>query len=94
MTMPLPFSDLLDAYGLWGLFLSAFLASTLLPGGSEAVVAGLGLAGPHPAWQLLTIATLGNTLGGMTSWALGFCLATAIASLVGGGLMTAMLFIR
>lgn len=56
---------------LWGLFVSAFISSTLLPGGSE-VVLGL-LANQQEASNiiLISIATLGNTLGGMTSWLLG-----------------------
>lgn len=58
--------------GLWGVFLSSFLAATLLPGGSELVL--LGFAHLHPAESLtaLVLATLGNTAGGMTSWALGY----------------------
>lgn len=57
--------------GLWGVFLSSFLAATLLPGGSELVL--LGFAHLHPAETLpaLALATVGNTAGGMTSWALG-----------------------
>ena len=66
---------LLDAYGLPGLFLSAFLSSTLLPGGSEALLAALALHGGHDASLLLTVATLGNALGGMTSWGIGWWLA-------------------
>jgi membrane protein YqaA with SNARE-associated domain len=56
---------------LWGLFLSAFLSSTLLPGGSEAVLAVLTSQQSHPLWQLLTVAATGNTLGGMSSWGIG-----------------------
>jgi len=60
---------------LWGLFLSAFLSSTLLPGGSEAVLAVLTSQQSQPLWLLLTIASLGNTLGGMTSWGIGRLIA-------------------
>ncbi len=60
---------------LWGLFLSAFLSSTLLPGGSEAVLAILTSQQSHPLWLLLTVATAGNTLGGMTSWGIGRLIA-------------------
>lgn len=56
---------------LWGLFLSSFVSSTLLPGGSEAVLAYIGSDGVYGASLLLMVATLGNTLGGMTSWGLG-----------------------
>lgn len=55
---------------LAGLFLSSFLAATLLPGGSEIVFAGLLLARPELAWPALLLATLGNTLGGMSTYAL------------------------
>ena len=60
-----------EALSLWGLFLSAFLSSTLLPGSSEAVLGALTMRGEYSLWSLLAIATLGNTLGGMSSWGLG-----------------------
>ena len=66
---------LLDTYGLPGLFASAFLSSTLLPGGSEALLAALALHGGHDPMALLAAATLGNALGGMTSWGIGWWIA-------------------
>ena len=56
---------------LWFLFLSAFISSTLFPGGSEAVLAYLDSEKGHSLFLLVTIATLGNTLGAMTSWGIG-----------------------
>ena len=56
---------------LWALFLSAFLASTLLPGGSEVVIGTLAYQGHHDPWALLVVATAGNTLGGMSTWGVG-----------------------
>ncbi|QDF95638.1 hypothetical protein CJ010_03280 [Azoarcus sp. DD4] len=56
--------------GLGALFLSAFLAATLLPGGSEAVFAGLLHFRPDLVLPAIGVATLGNTLGGMTSYLL------------------------
>lgn len=56
--------------GLWGLFLAAFLAATVLPFSSEAVLAAATL-GPWSTWALLLVASLGNTLGGMSSYGLG-----------------------
>lgn len=53
------------------LFISSFLAATLLPGGSEAVLAGVLLAYPELFWPALNIATIGNTLGGMSSYLIG-----------------------
>ena len=58
-----------------GLFISAFLAATLLPFSSEAVLAALYAVGEHDSWVLWIVATAGNTLGGVLNWALGrFCL--------------------
>jgi len=60
---------------LWSLFASAFLASTLLPGGSEAVLVYLASDAAHAPLALLLVAAVGNTLGGMTSWGLGRLIA-------------------
>ncbi len=67
--------EFLSEWGIWGLFISAFISSTLLPGGSEAMLLALALNGTDPAWLLLLVSTLGNTLGGMTSWLIGWWLA-------------------
>ena len=56
---------------LWFLFFSAFISSTLFPGGSEAVLAYLASDSTQPLYLLVIIATLGNTLGAMTSWGVG-----------------------
>lgn len=56
---------------LFGLFGSAFLAATLLPAQSEAVLLGLLLAQPEDAALLIATASLGNTLGAMVNWGLG-----------------------
>ena len=57
--------------GLWTLFVTGFLSSTLLPGGSEmSLIAAIRL-GDLPLWQLVLVATLGNTLGGLTNYVLG-----------------------
>ena len=57
--------------GIWGLFFSAFISSTIAPGGSEAVLAYLVSEGHYQAVQLVVVATVGNTLGAMTTWGLG-----------------------
>lgn len=57
--------------GLWALFVSAFVSSTLAPGGSEAVLAFLVSQGGIDDLSLLLTATLGNTLGALTTWCLG-----------------------
>ena len=59
---------------LWGLFVSSFLAATLLPGGSEAVLFGVLKAYPETLWIALGIATVGNTLGGMVTFGMGWLL--------------------
>jgi membrane protein YqaA with SNARE-associated domain len=64
-----------EDYSLLGLFFSAFLSSTILPGSSEVVLVGLATQGELPRWNLLAMATAGNTLGGMTSWGLGWLIA-------------------
>ena len=65
----------MDDYSLIGLFLSAFISSTLFPGGSEAVVVYMATQEAYPLMQLWWVASVGNTLGGMTSWLLGYWLA-------------------
>jgi membrane protein YqaA with SNARE-associated domain len=56
---------------LWALFTASLLAATLLPGGSEfALVAVLRLH-PDLVAPSLAVATLGNTLGGLSSYAIG-----------------------
>ena len=56
--------------GPWGLFLASFLAATVLPFSSEAVLAAMAL-GPWSTLVLWAAASTGNTLGGMTSYGLG-----------------------
>jgi membrane protein YqaA with SNARE-associated domain len=56
---------------LWALFTSSFLAATLLPGGSEAVLFGVLKLHTTLLWPALVVATLGNTLGGLSSYLLG-----------------------
>lgn len=56
--------------GLSGLFLACFLAATFLPGGSEVVFLAFIATWPEQKMEALLFATLGNTLGGMSSYAL------------------------
>lgn len=60
----------LTEWGYWGMFISAFLAGTVLPFSSEAVLLaciGLGL---DPVLSTLST-TAGNTLGGLTCYWIG-----------------------
>jgi membrane protein YqaA with SNARE-associated domain len=54
--------------GLAGLFLASFLSATLLPGGSEVVLVAVVHQHPGQALPAFLLATLGNTLGGMTTY--------------------------
>ena len=60
-----------ETLGLWGLFASSFLSATLLPGNSEVVLLALLHHAPQLTIVALVVATVGNTLGGMTSYLLG-----------------------
>ena len=68
-----------DNLSLWGLFLSAFVSSTLFPGGSEVALGVLAAQREQAPWLLLTIATTGNTLGAVTTWLLGYLLARRLS---------------
>lgn len=57
-------------YGYWGMFFSAFLAGSVLPFSSEAVMLGLLAAGVDPV-PLLIYGSIGNVMGGMVNYGLG-----------------------
>lgn len=63
--------DFLQVYGIWGLLLGSFLAATVVPFSSDALYAGVLLAGCDPVACLL-VGTLGNWLGGLTSFGVGW----------------------
>lgn len=54
-----------------GLFAASFLAATVFPFQSEAVLVGLLLVGDFPWPMLLAVATVGNVLGAVVNWGLG-----------------------
>jgi len=58
--------------GLWGLFFSAFVSATLLPGSSEVVMTALVTAFPAIVWQAFAAATAGNVLGCLLSYGMGW----------------------
>ena len=60
---------------LWGLFVSAFISSTIAPGASEAVLAYMVSTGEYQVEKIIVIATIGNTLGALTTWFLGWLAA-------------------
>ncbi|MFB2721800.1 YqaA family protein [Shewanella xiamenensis] len=53
------------------MFSGAFLAATLLPGGSEVLLVALLNKVPQAWLALVAVASIGNTLGAMTSFYLG-----------------------
>ena len=55
------------------LFVSGFLAATLLPALSELTLGGL-VAQGYAIFPLWLVATVGNTLGSCVNWALGYYL--------------------
>jgi membrane protein YqaA with SNARE-associated domain len=57
--------------GYIGLFVASFLAATILPLSSEVVLSGLLLGGFNPI-TLVCFATIGNVLGSITNYALGY----------------------
>lgn len=61
-----------EILSLFGLFSSAFISSTIAPGGSEAVLAYMVSEAPEHVEKLIIIATIGNTLGALTTWFLGY----------------------
>ncbi|WP_395669823.1 YqaA family protein [Rhodoferax sp.] len=62
----------LPQYSLPGVFVVAFISATLLPMGSEPAVYGLVRLNPDLLWQVIMVATAGNTLGGAVDWWLGY----------------------
>jgi membrane protein YqaA with SNARE-associated domain len=66
---------LTDPSGPAALFIGSFLASTLLPGGSEAMLLFAAHQQPELHIEFWLTATLGNTLGGLSSWLIGWWLA-------------------
>lgn len=60
----------LEDYGYWGMTIAAFLAGSVFPFSSEAVMVSLQLAGLEP-WPLFLCATVGNVAGSMFNYWIG-----------------------
>ena len=54
------------------LFIISFLAATILPFSSELTLAGLVATSNYDNLSLLIVASLGNVLGSVVNWILGF----------------------
>ena len=57
--------------GLLGLLVASFISATVLPGGSEVVLVAVIHKHPDLLLPAIAVATIGNTMGGMTSYLLG-----------------------
>jgi membrane protein YqaA with SNARE-associated domain len=62
----------LPQFGLSTVFVVSFISATLLPLGSEPVVFGLVKLNPELFWPAILTATVGNTLGGVLNWWMGY----------------------
>jgi membrane protein YqaA with SNARE-associated domain len=56
---------------LAALFLASFFAATILPGGSEIALLALIHSRPELLWSAIVVATVGNTLGSMSTYWIG-----------------------
>lgn len=63
--------DSLIDLGYLGLFIGSFLASTVIPMSADVLLIGILALGGN-VWACLIIATLGNWLGGLTSYWIGW----------------------
>ena len=63
--------DFLQDYGYWGMLLLSFLSGSVIPIASEALLVVLLGVGLNAMW-LIVVATVGNTLGGITCFMLGY----------------------
>lgn len=57
--------------GYIGIFLAAFIASTLLPAPSELIII-LALENNFDVYLVITVATIGNVLGSLTNYYIGY----------------------
>ena len=67
-------------HGLSTVFVISFISATLLPLGSEPAVFGLIKLNPDLFWATIWVATVGNTLGGLVSWWMGYGANKALQS--------------
>jgi membrane protein YqaA with SNARE-associated domain len=70
----------LPQIGLSAVFLVSLISATLVPLGSEPAVFAAIKASAHLFWPVILIATLGNTLGGVINYWMGYGANKAFAS--------------
>ena len=56
------------------LFISSFLSSTLLPGHSELTLTAFIILKKYPVIYLILFASIGNILGSILNWSIGYYL--------------------
>ncbi|NGM86694.1 DedA family protein [Parapusillimonas sp. SGNA-6] len=61
----------LPSVGLSAIFIVSLVSATLLPLGSEPAVFGFVKIAPDMFWPAVLVATLGNTIGGAITYAMG-----------------------
>ena len=69
--------------GLPAVFIVATVSATLIPMGSEPVLLAYLSLNPQDYWLAITVATVGNTIGGMINWWLGLLARNTYESLKG-----------
>lgn len=62
----------LPKFGLSTVFVVSFISATLLPLGSEPAVFGYVKLRPDMLWPTIFVATIGNTLGGIVDYWMGY----------------------
>lgn len=62
----------LPEVGLGSVFLISLVSATLLPMGSEPAVFAVVKISPDLLWQVMAVATIGNTLGGVIDYWMGY----------------------
>ena len=69
----------LSSVGLPAIFVVSFVSATLLPMATEPVLFGFVKLNPNLFWVAILVATLGNTLGGMVTYFMGYGAKKAFA---------------
>lgn len=62
--------DFVIQYGPWGMFVASFIAGSVFPFSSEAIMLAMLAAGVDP-WTLTLFASTGNVLGSMFNYCVG-----------------------
>ena len=62
--------DLLIEYGPWGMLVAPFIAGSVFPFSSEAVMLAMLAAGVDP-WEMVIFASIGNVAGSMFNYGVG-----------------------